>query len=495
MTAAPLFVIGAYLLATTALGSLLARRSNTSAQWAVAGSGMSGLMVAAGLAGTRIGGAATYGVAGNVVRGGVWYLWWFAASTFLALALVGVFFAVPYRRLGLRTVGEAFRKRFGSRRSQVLSSFCVQTEYLVVNVIEAYVIGVILSAVAGCSLATGVAVAAVVLVSYTTLGGLWGAAATNLVHCVVMLAGLAAIAVLGLDALGGWGAAVGRIDAHLAGAGRDAEAWWSPTGAGWVPIAGMVLSAAIHTPAASIYANFSTAARRESALLPAFLGAGVVAAVVPLLGGFVGVLTLARFGFDPGVSGYQNIARLALELSPLAGGLALAAILAAVVSSGGPVLLSSATMFVRDWLPFTERYTSEERLRAYRITTVAYGAVAAVLAWGVARLGVSVLDLLLFAYAMVVPPAIAVGFLLRWRRTTEAGVFWGMAAGYAAGALHYARGAWSGEGLDPSSATALVPLLVVPLVSLAGRSDPRGAEAFYRTLATPSDVLAAGEAG
>lgn len=491
MSAAPLVAIALYLIATTALGSLLARRSTTAAQWAVAGSGMGGVMVAAGLAGTRIGGAATYGVAGNVVTGGVWYMWWFAVSTFLALALVGLLFAVPYRRLQLRTTGEAFRKRFGSRRSQALSSFCVQTEYLVVNVIEAYVIGVILSAVAGCSLATGVAVAAVVLVSYTTLGGLWGAAVTNLVHCAVMLAGLVAIAWLGLASLGGWEAVVGRVDGHLASAGRDADAFWSPTGAGWAPVAGMVFSAAIHTPAASIYANFSTAARRERALLPAFLAAGGVAAVVPLLGGLVGVLTLARFGFDPGLSGYQNITRLALELSPLAGGLALAAILAAVISSGGPVLLSSATMLVRDWLPFSERLDSRGRLHAYRTTTVVYGAIAAILAWGVARLGISVLDLLLFAYAMVVPPAVAVGFVLYWRRTTEAGVFWGMAAGYAAGALHYARGAWGGDGFDPSSATTLVPLVVIPLVSLAGRPDVEGADAFYAALATPAE--AAGE--
>jgi Na+/proline symporter len=248
----------------------------------------------------------------------------------------------------------------------------------------------------------------------------------------------------------------------------------------------MVFSAAIHTPAASIYANFSTAARREAALLPAFLAAGAVAAVVPLLGGFVGVLTLARYGFDPGLTGYQNVTRLALELSPLAGGLALAAILAAVISSGGPVLLSSATMLVRDWLPSGDRLDSRGRLRAYRIATVIYGVAAAVLAWAVARLGISVLDLLLFAYAMVVPPAVAVGFVLYWRRTTEAGVFWGMAAGYAAGALHYARGALSGEGFDPSSATTLVPLVVVPLVSLAGRPDTGGAEAFYDALATPA---------
>ena len=95
------------------------------------------LLIAVGVAGTRIGGGGTYGVAGHVITGGVWYAWWYAISTFLALALVGFFFAVPYRRLRLQTVGEIFAQRFSSQRCQAMTSLCVQTEYLIVNIIEA----------------------------------------------------------------------------------------------------------------------------------------------------------------------------------------------------------------------------------------------------------------------------------------------------------------------------------------------------------------------
>ena len=48
-------------------------------------------MIAVGIAGTRIGGAATYGVAGDVITGGVWNMWWYGISAFLAMALVGCF--------------------------------------------------------------------------------------------------------------------------------------------------------------------------------------------------------------------------------------------------------------------------------------------------------------------------------------------------------------------------------------------------------------------
>lgn len=488
----PVAIIVSYLVIVTTLGSLLARRVRTSRHWTVAGGGMGVMMLSAGLAGTRIGGAGTYGVAGNVAAGGIWYLWWYAVATFLALALVGAFFAKPFRRLGLQTVGEAFWLRDRSRRNQVLTSLCVQTEFFVVDVIEAYIIAVMLNALTGLPMLPAALVAAVILITYTTLGGLWGTAVTNLVHSAMIVVGLLAVCVMGVAHLGGWEAMTSQIDRRLMAAGVaeavDPGRWWSPIGAGWIPIIGMIFSAAIHTPAASIYTNFSTAARSDRILLKGFLLGGAFAALMPLLAGVVGMQTLAAYGVDPGLKGYGNITTMALDVSPWVGGLALAAILAAVISSGGPVLLASATMFVRDWLPVGRSGNETRMLRAYRIATIIYGLVAALVAWGVSRTDLSLLDLLLLGYAMVVPPAIALGYLFFWRRTTESGAFWGMAAGYFLGVVWYAWTRLSDATLDTSYITTLVPLVVTPLVSILGsevatqRQVPARHERFYETL-------------
>jgi SSS family solute:Na+ symporter len=472
----PIAIIISYLVLVTILGSLLARRVRTSRHWTVAGGGLGAVVLAAGIAGTRIGGAGTYGVAGKVAVGGTWYLWWYAISTFLALGLVGAFFAGPFRRLELQTVGEAFWMRDRSRRNQILTSLCVQTEYFVVNVIEAYVIGVLLHALTGISMFAAVLAAAGILVSYTTLGGLWGAAVTNLVHSAMILIGLLAVVILGIEHLGGWEAMSNQIDQRLVEGGVDVDSWWSPIGVSWVPIIGMIFSAAIHTPAASVYTNFSTAARSERILLKGFLIAGGLAALMPILAGLIGMQTLARYGIDGGLKGYSNITAMALEISPWVGGLALAAILAAVISSGGPVLLSSATMFVRDWLPIGRTGAESELLKAYRVTTVIYGLIAALVAWVVSQTDMSLLDMLLLGYAMVVPPAIAVGYLFYWRRTTENGIFWGMTAGYFLGVLWYAWTRVGGPNIDTSYVTTLVPLAVIPLISIVSGTDRGTAE-------------------
>jgi SSS family solute:Na+ symporter len=507
----PLVIIVAYLVGVTAAASMLARRSRDAAAWTVASNRMGLWMIVAGVAGTRIGGVGTYGVAGDVIRTGVWNFW-YAINTFLALALVGIFFARAYRRLGLHTVSEIFWLRFGSRRCQVLTSLCVQTEYLIVNVLEPLVIGSILSALTGIPFGLGVLAGAAILILSTTLGGLWGNAVANVIHCLTVVVGLGAVAWLGLDRLGGYDGLRAALDGALATSGADPASWWSPIGAGWGAVIAMFFAATVHTPAASVYVNFAAAARNTGIIVPAFLLAGLLAAIMPVLAGLVGMETLAYYGSDTGLRSYAAITRMAVELNPWIGGLALAAVLAAVISSGGPILLAGATLFLRDWVPAYRGLAPTRQLAALRWTTVIYGLGAAVLAW---RADItSILELLLLGFAMVVPPAVAVGFVLYWRRTTELGAFAGIGVGYFAGLLWYlgglllARAAESGdapvllggvaqafaaeaEWTDPSYVTTILPFIVVPIVSLLDRraDDAGRREEFYDRLAPRPDDL------
>ena len=479
----PFTIVVAYLAFTTLLGIALGRRARSGRDWAVASGSMGVLMLASAIAGTRIGGAGIYGVAGDVMSGGVWNLIWYAFSTFAALAIVGLWFAVPFRRLELHTVGEAFTRRFGTSRVQKLVSLCVQTEYLIVDIIEVYVVAGLLRFTTGMSVEIATLVAVVVLVSYTAFGGLWGAAYTNLVHCAVIVTGLSAVVVAGISSFGGWDGVTLAVRAQLASAGRDEIAFWSVTGGGWLAIIAMIFSAAIHTPAASIYANFATSAKTEKQLPVTFVLAGLGAAGMPMLAGLIGILSLARYGTAKGLAGYATVTTFATETSPMLGGLAVAAILAAVVSTGGPILLSSATLFVRDWMPQRFQQTPEQTLRSYRTATLGYGLVSGLLSLVVVHYGISLLGLLLFAYATVVPPAIGLGLLFYWKRVTETSVFWGVLAGYAASVVSYALLKLGVSTLDPSHPATIVPVLVIPLLALARpESETERSRRFHETL-------------
>jgi len=458
-----------YLVVVTGLGTVLTRRNKSSADWATGSGGMGIIMIAAGIAGTRIGGAGSYGVAGDVMNTGIWNAW-YGINTFLALALVGVFFAVPYRRLGLTTVGELFVKRYGKSRSGWLTSLCVQTEYLVVNVIEPLLIGVIVSNILQIPLAVGIFIGAFVIIAATASSGLKGTSLTNIIHCFVIIFGLALVGIVVAGKLGGWNAVIEKANMALAQSGKDQSQWWSFIGLGWFPIIAMFFSATIHTPAASVYVNYSSSAKRERILLPAFFLAGFIAALMPFLSAVIGVEALASYGANAGIAGYNSITKVAIDAGPLIGGIALAAVLAALISSGGPILLASSTMFVNDWVPASKEYAAEQKLKAYRKTSIIYGLVAAVIAlyFGYVVGTASVLKWLLLGFAMVVPPAIAIGYIFYVKATSEKAVYWGIASGYASGLIAWVLNnlVFKLEQDIAAYFTTLVPILVISNMSL-----------------------------
>lgn len=498
-------VIVGYLTAFTIYGFVQNRKNRSSDDWATGGSTLGLWMLAAGVAGTRIGGAGTYGVAGDVVTGGLGNLW-YSVNSFAAMALLGLFFAIPYRRLRLSSAGQVFDLRFSSRRCQWLSSLCVQTEYLIVNIIEPFVIGSIVTGVTGLPFGISVFIGGIVIFTFTATGGLKGTGVSNIYHCAITILGFGVVGYFAMRNMGGWSEMMARADAQLVASGKDQASWWSFTGIGWASIIALFFSATLHTPAASVYCNYSTSAKSEDLLIKGFLLAGVLSALMPLFAGFIGIGTLAQYGAESGLSSYRNITQLATDVGPVVGGIALAAVLGALISSGAPILLGSATLFVNDWVPGSKKFSEQKKLRAYKITTVIYGLVATTIAWQ-ANIS-SVLQLLLLGFAMVVPPAIAITFIFYWKKTTEQAVFWGMVAGYGGGLAHWGlntlyegaenagaggfAGFWYnlcqflGEWRDPTFAATLLPLLVIPLVSVLlpkhSAQDQESSAEFYRLL-------------
>ena len=69
------YVILGYLVFFIAVGIYISSSNRSSADWAIGGGTLGVGMLAAGGAGTRLGGAGTYGVAGDVISEGVCNPW------------------------------------------------------------------------------------------------------------------------------------------------------------------------------------------------------------------------------------------------------------------------------------------------------------------------------------------------------------------------------------------------------------------------------------
>ena len=70
---------------------------------------------AAFLAGFTLGGASTYGFAGDTINFGYTYLFWFPFSVLIGWVATAFLFAKPYYRLGGLTVPSYLKKRFGDK--------------------------------------------------------------------------------------------------------------------------------------------------------------------------------------------------------------------------------------------------------------------------------------------------------------------------------------------------------------------------------------------
>ena len=197
----------------------------------------------------------------------------------------------------------------------------MQAEYLVVNIIEPYIIGSIVSGVTGIPFPIGVAIGAILIITFTVSGGLKGTAYANIIHCSVVIFGLMLVGLIVMDDIGGWGVVIERASEQLAASEVNETAWWSFTGIGIATIIAMFISATIHTPAASVYANYASSARKESFLIPGFFFAGLIAAACQLLR-FHWDSTMSEYGPESGLTSYLNIAQLAIDVGPILGGIA-----------------------------------------------------------------------------------------------------------------------------------------------------------------------------
>ena len=137
-------------------------------------------------------------------------------------------------------------------------------------------------------------------------------------------------------------------------------------------------------------------------------------------------------------------------------------------------------MLVSDWIPASKGWSSDQKLKAYKVTTALYGSLAAFLAWSL-NFG-SYCSFLLLGFAMVVPPAmlspmsstgtydrtcsvLGNSYRLRWwcidvvLQPQLAGIENAEAGGFAQYWFEVCQ--FLGEWRDPSFLTLLLPLVVI----------------------------------
>lgn len=291
----------------------------------------------------------------------------------LCLVLLGLVFAVPLWNRKLTTFADFFRQRFSPGVERITALILVPSSILWAAA-QLRGFGHVLTTVTSLDTGAAVAIAAGFCVAYTMMGGLLADAITDLLQGIVLIIGLAVLAVAVVLARGGVGPTLAVLGSARIGFAAPG-AVVSPLGVleEWaIPICGSVVAAEMIS---RVIAARSPAVARNGAVIAG--GAYIAVGLVPL---FIG---LASAGIHtPLEATEQFLPALAQRLLPaafyvvFAGGL-----ISAILSTVDTILLVTSGLVSHNLIAPALGITDERRkLLMARTGVVVFGAVSWVLA-------------------------------------------------------------------------------------------------------------------
>ena len=403
----------------------------SSVDYFLAGKNQGWLVIGASLFASNIGSEIILGVSGAGARGDMPTAN-FEILASLVLILFGWVFVPFYLRSGVYTMPEFLEKRYSRACRDYLSVVSVLA-YIVTKISLIIFAGALVFEVLGIPFWTGAIITVIATGLYTVLGGLKAVIYTDMVQAFILILGTAAVTIFGLYQIGGWSEMIDAINqASLASeAAPTTDKFfnlWRPIEDTEYPWTGMLFGAPIlgvwywctdqYIVQRALSAKDVSNARKGALfagylkLLPVFLFflPGVVAYALMQKG-------MISFPMD---NADQALPTLITEFLP-AGlkGLAIAGLLAALMSSLSSAFNSSSTLLTIDFYQkYNPEATEKDLVRFGRIATV----VLVILSLGwipfmEALMGGGIFKYLQSVQAYISPPIAAVflfGLLYKW---------------------------------------------------------------------------------
>lgn len=458
----PLLMTAAYITFTLCAGILSKNKQKNARALFVAHGGMAWYTVVPLLFGELIAGAGTVGNAAEGFKNGINSVWgnWGQAIGCVVFALFAARFFYIAGRNGSMSVAEAFEIRFDQRVRRAVT-LVVLLAFFVIYSMQAVAVVSLLGPMLGIS-GWIILVGCACFFAATALWGIKGIAGMNLLHMLVMVGSLGITAIYSVrDADGAATLYQNLVDTHFN--------LFYPNAA---TVIAQIIGAAFSMISAATVVNACYCCR---SLKEAKLGILLVALLVSVFALFPTMIGMAGRLLMPESRGNSILYEMAERISPILGGLASMAILAAVLSTGPAILLMLATTVVRDiYLPLRPNATEQQQMRCSHVAVVLIAAVSIFVSAGMK----SILNDLLASFQIRGIVGIVLIISLRWPRVNSTAAFWSIAIGGTLAAVWHFLG--SPLGIAPLWVSLAVGLTILCIVSL--RSN-EGKEEYQRYLA------------
>lgn len=258
-----------YLLLSIGIGLAAARRVHTTKDFAVAGRSLPLPIVMATVFATWFGAEAVLGISSTFVKEGLRGVVADPFGSSLCLILAGLFFAPRLYRLNLLTIGDFYRLKY-NRTVEVLCALCIAASYIGWVAAQFKVLGLVFNVVTdgGVGQSVGMVIGAVIVLTYTTFGGMFSVAVLDFVQVSVIMGGLLYIA----SVISGLAGGVEVVISHAAQAGK-LEFFPSATVAAWMPFIGAWITMMLGSiPQQDVFQRITSAKDERTAVRGSVLG-------------------------------------------------------------------------------------------------------------------------------------------------------------------------------------------------------------------------------
>lgn len=387
-----LFIVTIYMLAMLLIGWWIGKHYvEDMTDFLLAGRRLGLGMCAATLVATHFGGGTVMGGSEygfNFGISGVWY----GLACGIGIVLLGFLTAGGFRKLALYTVPDYLEHRYKSNILRVLGAL------LSLIALIGILAGMVLSARSALSILgikgnTGAIIATLIFIIYTTFGGLWAATVTDSIQLILATIGVVIAAILVIQNTGG----IANLNEILVQKGVE-PGYFNLWGMGTASIMWIILPTVMYTLIGQDFYQRIFAAKNEKVAKNASILGGIFMMLVSFCPTIIGMGAKALSNLETGEMAFpwvvQNL------MNPVLGGVILAAILAAIMSTADSLLTAATSHIVNDlWIKsfkLDEEKDEKKLLSVSRNCTFIIGIVALI----IALISPGIIDVLVYSYTM-----------------------------------------------------------------------------------------------
>lgn len=343
-----LTVILSYFVFVTLISVLTKKvASRSSADFLIAGRNLGTITCAVVVAAEWLGGMSTIGVSERAFTTGTLQPILYNLSTAAGMVIIGFTVARHYREKNVHTVSEMLNTLFG-HQARTYSAIAFLIAYITLAFVQLQTCASVMAPLFGIDWIWAVFIASVLITIYTYIGGMHALAITGILHVITMFGGIGIALFVGLHRINGFDS----LTTKLLALGSPPN-FLNPFSAGFSQAFSLLLGGVLGGMAGQasiqpIFAARNATIAKNAAVLSAFIVApfGIMVAILGLIG-------KTGYFFDTAiVTDAKMILPTLLTtpgfIHPVLGGLALAGVLAAILSTVGPVNFAVVTIATKD---------------------------------------------------------------------------------------------------------------------------------------------------